>query len=77
LAQMYYDEKAYEKSREMLDRVLKLDPSRSVDYYNRGRVLMALGEKALAKADFRKFLATTDLPTTSDKTTLALRALDQ
>ncbi len=77
LAQMYYDAKAYEKARAMLDRILELDPSRSVDYYNRGRVLMVLGEKALAKADFRKFLATTDLPTTSDKTTLALRALDQ
>lgn len=77
LGQMYYDRKQYEEALKMLDRVLELDAQRSVDYYNRGRVLLALGLRERAKADFRKFLATTDLPTTNDKTALALRALDQ
>jgi tetratricopeptide (TPR) repeat protein len=77
MAQLCFEKKDYPLARTMLDRVLELDPSRSVDYYNRGRVLLALGEREAAKTDFRKFLATTDLPATNEKTTIALRALDQ
>jgi tetratricopeptide (TPR) repeat protein len=77
LGQLAYDRKDYATARTMLDRVLELDPSRSGDYYNRARVLDALGERELARADFRKFLATTSLPATNEKAVVALRALDQ
>jgi hypothetical protein len=61
----------------MLDRVLQIDPARSVDYYNRGRVLLELQRQSTAKDDFRKFLATTNLPADNQKVTFAMAALKQ
>lgn len=58
-----------------LDRVLELDPSRSVDYFNRGKVLLELRRNEAAKEDFRRFLRLTNLPPDSDKTTFAAAAL--
>ncbi len=77
LADHHYGKQQYTEALPHLNRILNLDPQRSVDYYNRGRVLLALKQPEPAKADFRKFLATTTLPATSDKKTLALKALDQ
>jgi tetratricopeptide (TPR) repeat protein len=77
LAEHRYSHKKYQEALDMLNRVLEIDPARSVDYYNRGRVLLELQRGAEAKADFRKFLATTTLPATSDKTTFATLALDR
>jgi len=68
-----------------LNKILELSPQRSADYYNRGCVLLELNQhldgdeaaKAIeaAKADFRRFLATTTLPASNEKKTHALRAL--
>ena len=44
------------------NRVLELDPSRSVDYFNRGKVLLELRRNEDAKEDFRRFLRLTNLP---------------
>lgn len=77
LAEQHYTRKQYEPALAMLDRVLEIDPSRSVDYYNRGRVLLELNRQQDAKNDFRKFLATTNLPADNQKTTFASTALKQ
>lgn len=77
LAEHHYDRQQFADALVMLNRVLEVDPSRSTDYYNRGRVLQALGKAAEAKADFRKFLATTTLPAGNEKITAATLALDQ
>jgi tetratricopeptide (TPR) repeat protein len=77
LAEWHYTRKNYEEALAQLDRVLELDPLRSTDYYNRGRVLMELDRLEDAKQDFRKFLAMSNLPPTSEKATIAARALDQ
>jgi tetratricopeptide (TPR) repeat protein len=60
-----------------LNKILELNPQRSADYYNRGCVLLELNQPEAAKADFRRFLATTTLPASSDKKTVALKALGQ
>jgi tetratricopeptide (TPR) repeat protein len=60
-----------------LDRMLELDPQRSNDYYNRGRVLTSLGRKDAAKRDFRMFLSMSRLPDDNDKKTFAVNALKQ
>ena len=60
-----------------LNRILEMNPQRSADYYNRGCVLLELKQPEAAKADFRRFLATTTLPSSNDKKTFALRALAQ
>ncbi len=77
LADHHYSRQQYDAALAQLNRVLELDPQRSTDYYNRGRVLMELGRGDEAKADFRKFLATSTLAPSSDKVTLAMKALDQ
>lgn len=76
LADHYFTRKQFDGALAQLNRVLELDPQRSTDYYNRGRVLMELGRSEAAKGDFRKFLATSTLPPSSDKVTLATKALD-
>ena len=67
----------YEDAREQLDLVLKLDPTRSDNYYNRGRVLLKLQKTALAKDDFRRFLAMAQLPASSPRITEATQALQK
>lgn len=75
LADWHFDRQQYEAALAQLDRVLEIDPKRSVDYYNRGRVLIELERIEAAKADFRRFLATSPLPASSDKKTFAVQAL--
>ena len=77
LAEHHYARKDFKTAEQMLDRVLQIDPARSVDYYNRGRARLEQNRVEEAKADFRKFLATTTLPATSDKTMFATMALDR
>jgi tetratricopeptide (TPR) repeat protein len=76
-ALFHWQRKEHEAALEHLNRVLEIDPARSTDYYNRGRVLLDLERRDDAKADFRKFLATTDLPSSSEKKTFAAQALAQ
>jgi len=77
LAQHSYLRKKYDVALTMLNRILVLDPKRSTDYYNRGRVLQHLGREQEAKVDFRKFLATTDLPPSDQKTIFAASTLSK
>ena len=58
-----------------LDRVLALDPTRSIDYFNRGRSLKALGKTELMRRDYQKFVATTKLPPGSAQVTDACAEL--
>ena len=77
LADFHNDRKQFAAARAHLDEILKLDPTRSADYYNRGAVLRELKEIEAAKADFRRFLATSPLPADSPKKTDAVQALGQ
>lgn len=77
LAEHHYAHREYEAALAQLNRVLELDPTRSVDYYNRGRVLVELQQSEAAKADFRRFVMRSTLPASSDKMTYAVRALQQ
>ena len=77
IAEHHYNRKQFDDALVQLDRILELEPQRSVNYYNRARVLMELKRPDEAKADFRKFLATSTLPPSSDKVTLAMKALEQ
>ena len=76
-ANWLFDRKQLEGTLSQLNRVLELDPKRSNDYYNRGRVLLKLERKDAAKRDFRMFLATSSLPDDNDKKTFAVHALQQ
>lgn len=77
VAEFHYSRKEFGDALAQLNRVLEIDPQRSVDYYNRGRILLALKRADEAKSDFRRFLATTTLPATSDKSAFALQALER
>lgn len=77
LAEHAFARQRYDDALVHLNRVIEIDPQRTVDYYNRGRVLLELKRNDDAKADFRKFLAMPTLPGSADKRTLAARALDQ
>jgi hypothetical protein len=77
VASFHYDRLQFAEAKTHLDRVLVIDPRRFVDYYNRGRILLELGEPEAAKKDFRVFLADPSLPATSDKASFALRALNR
>jgi len=77
LAEHAFARQRHEDALTHLNRVLEIDPQRTVDYYNRGRVLLELKRNDDAKADFRKFLAMPTLPGSAEKRTLAARALDQ
>lgn len=76
LAELHYDRRQFDKALEHLQVILHMDPGRTADYYNRGRCLRELGQLEEAKADFRKFLATSDLPAGNPKMTEAVRALE-
>ncbi len=62
LAEMHFRKGNYEAAVKQLDVLLQLDPTRSTDYYNRGRALEELGRRDEARRDFEKFLGTTKLP---------------
>lgn len=75
VAHLYWQTGEHQKSVEQLNRVLTLDPARSVDYYNRGRNYRALGKHEEMKRDFKKFIATTKLPPGAVQVTEAYAAL--
>jgi hypothetical protein len=76
-ADWLFNRKSFEKALEQMDLVVKLDPTRSDNYYNRGRVRLELKDLDNAKSDFRRFLATSQLPASSSKKTFATKALTQ
>jgi tetratricopeptide (TPR) repeat protein len=72
-----FQRERYEDAREQLDLALKIDPTRSDNYYNRGCALLKMEEISLAKDDFRRFLAMAQLPASSPRMTYATKALQQ
>lgn len=77
IAEHHFARQQFEQALTHLDRILEIDPQRTVDYYNRGRVLLEMHRNDDAKADFRRFLAMPEVPASAEKRSLALRALDQ
>jgi tetratricopeptide (TPR) repeat protein len=77
VAEQHYARKRFDLALEQLDRILEADPRRTVDYYNRGRVLLELGRAEQAKSDFRRFLADPSVPSNSDKAAFALKAIER
>jgi tetratricopeptide (TPR) repeat protein len=75
LANRLFDQKDYALALTHVDAVLALDPTRSANHYNRGRILRLLGRTEEAKADMRKFLATTTLPPDNPKVVDAVEIL--
>ena len=75
IAALHWKVGEHDQSIAQLDRVLTLDPARSVDYYNRGRSYQALGKPDEMKRDYKKFLATTKLPPGAVQVTEAYTAL--
>ena len=75
LGNLYHKLGQHEQALAQLNRVLSLDPARSVDYYNRGRSLQALGRGDDARRDFTRFLATTNLPPGSEQVASAYKFL--
>lgn len=75
LAHLHWKLGEHDLSVAQLDRVLTLDPARSVDYYNRGRSYQALNRPEEMRRDYKKFLATTKLPPGSAQVTEAYAAL--
>ncbi len=67
LAEMHYNQGNYEASVAQLDELLRLDPTRSADYYNRGKALEGMNRREEARRDYLKFLGTTALPTSDDR----------
>jgi tetratricopeptide (TPR) repeat protein len=74
LAEMHYRKGDYAASLAQLDRLLSMDPTRSTDYYNRGRALQELGRIDEAHRDFEKFLGTTRLPSEDSRVAFAYEA---
>ncbi len=75
MAQQLYAQRDYAGALPHVDAVLKIDPTRSDDHYNRGLILRELGRVDEAKDDLRTFLATTSLPPDSPKVADAIQAL--
>ncbi|MBK8977574.1 MAG: hypothetical protein IPM29_16800 [Planctomycetes bacterium] len=73
LAEMYYGRGQYADAVTQLDLVLRADPGRSTDYYNRAKALEELGRIDDARRDYEKFLGTTNLPNDDDKVQRAFR----
>jgi tetratricopeptide (TPR) repeat protein len=62
LADLHFDHGRYDRAVTELDSILRLDPGRSADYYNRARALYELGRYDEAFNDVQRFLATHNLP---------------
>jgi tetratricopeptide (TPR) repeat protein len=62
LAEMHYRQEKYAACVEQLDVLLRHDPTRSTDYYNRARAYEKQGLLDEARRDYEKFLGTTKLP---------------
>lgn len=75
MANMHYKRGHPELAVEQLDEVLRREPDRYNDYYNRGMSLLALGRTEEARRDLQKFLATTQLSQESDQVKDALRVV--
>jgi tetratricopeptide (TPR) repeat protein len=75
VADWHFHRKEFTLALTHIDRALELDPTRSDNYYNRGRLHTEMQAWDLAKADFRRFLATSRLPATSPRMTRATKAL--
>ncbi len=76
-AEFLYARRRYVEALPHLDRVVAADPRRFADYYNRGKVLLELGRRDAAQADFRRFLADPSLAPTSEKAVFALKAIER
>src|SRR5262249_4289718 len=75
LAEMLYARKNYEQALSHVTEILRLDSTRSNDYWNRYRILRALDRIEESKDDLRKFLATTTLPPENPKVLEAAQVL--
>ena len=75
LANLFYKQAAYQKAVDELNAILAEDPTRSIDYYNRGLNLQALDHKEEAASDFNRFLATSKLPPGNERVAEAQRRL--
>lgn len=76
-ADWHFHRKNFQAALDQMNIVLQLDPTRSDNYYNRGRVRIELNDTENAKDDFRYFLATSQLPASSAKKTFATKVLTQ
>lgn len=74
-AEWLFQRKNFDQALAQLNRALQIDPGRSVEYWNRGRVLVELKKTEDAKADFRRFLATSTLPAADSRMTYATKAI--
>lgn len=68
---------AYQAAVVHLDAVLAANPSRTTDYFNRGRCLRELGRNDQARDDFRRFVATSNLPASNPRMVEAVQFLGQ
>lgn len=77
LAHLFFKLGRHEDAVKQLDELLAKDPTRSADYFNRGRSLVQLGRKEEARQDFNNFLRTTRLPPDAPQVVEAFRALEK
>lgn len=77
LAETLYDRKDYAAAVVHLDAVLAANPSRTTDYFNRGRCLRQMGRTDQAREDFRRFVATSNLPASNPRMIEAVQFLGQ
>jgi len=75
LAEMLNARKKYDQALAHVTEVLRLDSTRSNDYWNRYRILRALDRIEESKDDLRKFMATTTLPPENPKVLEASQVL--
>ncbi len=69
----FFEQKNYEKAIEQLTAMLEDDPTRSNDYYNRGRAYEMIGKVQEACLDYQKFISTHKLERGNDKVLHAYR----
>lgn len=77
LAKTLYDQKNYGAAIVHLDAVLAANPARTTDYFNRGRCLREMGRADQAREDFRRFVATSNLPASNPRMVEAVQFLGQ